>query len=54
MHKDISNQFIGFHEPHNALIHIIAGVECRIANGIRPNKIRDAFGVAHKPLKIRC
>ena len=54
MHGDISNQFIKFCKPHDALIYIIAGAECRIADGVGPNKIGDASGVEHKPSKVRC
>ena len=54
MHGDISNQFFEFCELHNALIYIITGAKCRIANGVGPNKIGDALGVEQKLSKVRC
>ena len=51
MHGVISNQFIEFHEPHDALIYIITGVECCIADGVGPNKIGDASEVEHTLLR---
>ena len=54
MHGEISNQFIDFCKPHDALIYTIARAEPCVADGVGPNKSRGAPGVEHEPSKVRC
>ena len=54
MHEEISNQFIDFCKPQDALIYTIAGAKPHVADGVGPNKNWDIPGVEHEPSKIRC
>ena len=54
MYREITNQFIQFCKPHDALKYIIAGAKRCVADGVGPNKSWDAPRVEHELSKVGC